>query len=131
MILLDTHIWLRWIIQGEQGIPAKVASAILSAERAAVSAISCWEVEMLHRRQRIELPVATKEWLDKALEPAGIACLPVTCEIGALAAALPDHHRDPADRIIIATALAHNASLLSLDSAFPLYEQLQNRLIRE
>jgi PIN domain nuclease of toxin-antitoxin system len=86
---------------------------------------------MLNRRQRIELPLAAKEWLEKALEPAGILCLPVTCEIGVLAAALPDHHRDPADRIIIATTLAHDAKLLSLDSAFPLYAQLNDRLIRE
>jgi PIN domain nuclease of toxin-antitoxin system len=77
------------------------------------------------------LPLATTEWLKKALEPAGIACLPVTCEIGAIAAALPEHHRDPADRIIIATALAHDAKLLSLDSAFLQYEQLNDRLIRE
>lgn len=53
----------------------------------------------------------------------------VTCEIANRAAMLPEIHRDPADRIIIATALVHGMKLASLDSIFPNYKELQNRLV--
>ncbi|MCT7964280.1 hypothetical protein NG791_26740 [Laspinema sp. D1] len=45
------------------------------------------------------------------------------------ASQLPEHHRDPADRIIIAAALIYDASLISLDAIFPTYTELQGRLI--
>jgi PIN domain nuclease of toxin-antitoxin system len=44
MIILDTHIWLRWIIQSGRGLPADILAAIRSEPRVAVSAISCFEV---------------------------------------------------------------------------------------
>lgn len=58
-----------------------------------------------------------------------IQVLPVDRPIAIKASQLPEHHRDPADRIIIATALIHEASLVSLDSVFPRYEELKDRLI--
>jgi PIN domain nuclease of toxin-antitoxin system len=121
VIVLDTHIWLHWVIEGETTIPASAANAIGSVDKVAVSAVSGWEVAILQRRGRIELPIETTEWLEKALYPAGIMCLPIMWAIGTLAARLPEHHRDPADRIIIATALVHDADLVGLDEAFPRY----------
>jgi PIN domain nuclease of toxin-antitoxin system len=73
------------------------------------------------------LPV--EEWLRDALSPAGVESLPVSWVIAFRSAQLPEHHRDPADRIIIATTLAYDARLASLDSAFPNYEELAGRLI--
>jgi PIN domain nuclease of toxin-antitoxin system len=57
--------------------------------------------------------------------------LPITCDISYLAGTLPEHHKDPADRIIIATALYHNLKLMSLDSIFPAYQELVGQLIVE
>jgi len=67
--------------------------------------------------------------LSRALANSGVESIPVTCEIANRAVMLPEIHRDPADRIIIATALVHDAKLASMDSAFPNYQELQNRLI--
>jgi PIN domain nuclease of toxin-antitoxin system len=129
MIILDTHIWLNWVIQGETGIPPDIAAALRSEPRVAVSAISSFEVVYLHKRKRIELPLPVREWLKEALAPSRIESLPVTSEIATASAELPEHHKDPADRIIIATTLAHDAKLASVDSVFPLYEALQGRLL--
>jgi PIN domain nuclease of toxin-antitoxin system len=46
-----------------------------------------------------------------------------------LSGQLPEHHKDPLDRIIIATTLLHSAELISVDGKFPLYEELKNCLI--
>lgn len=129
MIVLDTHIWLRWVIQSGGGLPADVLAAIQSEDRVAVSAISCFEVPYLLKRRRIVLPLPVEDWLRDALSPTGIESLPVSWEIAFRSAQLPEHHRDPADRIIIATALAHDARLASLDSTFPLYAELGGKLI--
>ena len=101
MIILDTHIWLEWVIQGGNGLPASIFAAIESEQRVAVSAISCFEISYLLKRQRITLPLPIQDWLRDALSPAGIEILPISCEIAFLSAELPQHHRDPADRIII------------------------------
>jgi PIN domain nuclease of toxin-antitoxin system len=103
---------------------------ISEADRVGVSAISCWEVVMLQQRQRIDLPMSAQQWLHHALSPAGIERLPVSCEIAALSAALSQHHKDPADRIIIATALTYRAHLYSLDARFADYEELSEMLVQ-
>lgn len=131
MILLDTHIWLNWLIQGEGALPPGIRNAIATADRIGVSAISCFEVTMLARRGRIELPCETEEWLIKALIPSGIEPLPVTCEISHGAVSLPEHHKDPADRLIIATALHHGARLASVDSMFGHYSELNGSLLNQ
>lgn len=127
-VLLDTHAWIWWINQDSM-LPAKAGQWIEKADNVAVSAISCWEVRMLRQRQRIELAGAVEDWLEQALQPAGIACLPVSCAIADKSANLPQHHRDPADRLIIATALEHRYSVLSLDSKFGLYVELAGLLV--
>jgi PIN domain nuclease of toxin-antitoxin system len=89
-----------------------------SESRLAVSAISCFEVALLVKRGRLELPLPVAEWLMEALTNSGVESLPLTCEIAQRAVELPDIHRDPADHMIIATAIVHNASLASMDSVF-------------
>ena len=129
MIVLDTHIWVRWIIEGEASLPPSTAAAIRDEERVAVSAISCMEVLCLEKAGKLALPVGVTEWIRAALEPAGVDSLEVTCEIAACAVRLPSHHKDPADRLIIATALVHGANLSSADDKFHLYEELRGRLL--
>lgn len=63
--------------------------------------------------------------------PSGIEALPVTCEIGRRAVTLPEHHKDPADRLIIATSLHHGARLASVDSMFDRYSELNGNLLNQ
>jgi len=129
MIVLDTHIWVNWIVNGNQALSEPVINAMTADSSWAISAISCFEVSLLVKRGKLTLPLPVDEWLREALENSGIESLPVTCEIMHKAAMLSDIHRDPADRIIIATALACDAKLASIDSVFPDYPELKGRLV--
>ena len=100
-----------------------------SADRVCVSAVSCFETAWLVRHNRIEISIPLAEWFDAALKGSGIQLLPLTPQIAESAVNLPEHHRDPQDRIIIATAITHGAQLLSADTKFALYEELQGTLV--
>ncbi len=129
MIVLDTHIWINWIINGNHALSEPVVNAMAADSYWAISAISCFEVSLLVKRGKLKLPLPVDEWLKEALGNSGIESLPVTCEIMQKAAMLSDIHRDPADRIIIATTLACDAKLASIDSLFPDYPELKGRLV--
>jgi len=130
MIVLDTHIWVTWIINGNSALSDAIVNAMATDTHWAISAISCFEVSLLVKRGRLVLPLPVEDWLREALEHSGVESLPVTCAIMYKAAMLSDIHRDPADRIIIATALVYDAQLASFDSVFPDYQELDNRLLR-
>lgn len=129
--MLDTHIWVRWVDTQAQPLPVGLLDKIETAEALAVSAVTCWEVAWLHRRGRLDLKLPLDVWIDNALQGSGVLCLPIDRGIALCAAALPEHHRDPADRLIIATALENNANLASLDRCFADYHELSGRLIQE
>lgn len=95
-----------------------------SSNQVAVSAISCWEVTYLAKRNRLVLPLPVNEWLQAALDGSGVISLPLTSQIASRAANLADIHRDLADRFIIATALETGATLLTLDGVFKNYTEL-------
>ncbi|WP_353571630.1 type II toxin-antitoxin system VapC family toxin [Candidatus Albibeggiatoa sp. nov. BB20] len=64
------------------------------------------------------------EWYQQVEEANIIEFLPVTPSIAAKAVNLPEHHKDPMDRIIISTALHYNAQLISFDGVFPAYQNI-------
>lgn len=77
---------------------------------------------------RIKLQFSVAEWLDQ-VQAGGVVIVPVTRDIAMRAVALPEHHKDPVDRIIFATAIEHQAQLLSVDTRFPDYIELHGALI--
>lgn len=125
MLVLDTHIWI-WLMAGDRKI---VDSGYLSHIKKAVknscikiSSISLWEVSMLNMKGRIALTENSLDWLKKALSAPGISLAPLTPEIAADSAGLPDNfHGDPADRIIVSTARILNAELLTFDQQILTY----------
>ncbi|MCC7101077.1 MAG: type II toxin-antitoxin system VapC family toxin [Rubrivivax sp.] len=127
-LLLDTHIWLRWLSPGQAPLPDPVLAKIDAANELAVSAISCWELAHLARRGRIELRLPLEEWLAAALHGSGIGCIALDHKTALLAAELGDLHRDPADRFIIATALTTGRRLLTLDAVILTYPEISASL---
>lgn len=123
-LLLDIHVWLRWLLPESDPLPERAARLVEDATDLAVSAVSCWEAAYLVKRGRLILPMAIEQWLPAALEGSNIVCLPLDSSTAARAAALTDVHRDPADRFIIATAIVTNRRLLTLDSVIPTYPEL-------
>jgi len=129
MIVLDTHIWLWWINNQINQLSDNRRQQIDRAETVGVSAISCFEVAWLEQHGRISLPCNVVSWFDKSLAGSGIALLPITPAIATSAVHLHEHHSDPQDRIIIATALAHGAKLMSDDGKFSKYAELKGSLL--
>ena len=129
MLVLDTHVWLWWMARDARLKPLWRKS-IAGADRVGVSAISLFEVSWLARHQRIELGCELGWWFEQALEGSGISLLAITPPIAERAVLLEEHHSDPQDRLIIATAIEHEAKLLSADGKFELYRELADVLIR-
>lgn len=129
MILLDTHIWVNWIWLGRGALKPSIASAIEDFGRVVVSAISCFEIALLIKARKLELPLSTEEWIKEALQQSAIECLPITCSIAQRSVQLTDIHRGPADRIIIATTLEHGTQVASYDTTFPNYPELSGYLL--
>ncbi len=106
MILLDTHVLL-WLRTGDARLGPMTRRVIGRAENegeVAVSAISFWETAMLQDKGRIEMNEDVGSWRRLLLDQ-GIVEIAVNGEIGIRAVGLRDFHADPADRLIVATAL--------------------------
>ena len=126
MIVLDTHIWIWWLNGDKEKLGDRWSDLICGSDDIAISAISCFEVAWLERHDRIELPVVLAAWFDKAIAGSGIRLEPITPLIAQIAVDLPAHHSDPQDRLIMATAIANKASLISADAKFDLYSELDD-----
>ncbi|MBC7622440.1 MAG: type II toxin-antitoxin system VapC family toxin [Aeromicrobium sp.] len=116
MILLDTHTLLWSQFQPQKLGPKSRALIDKHWDRGeiAIPAIAFWEVGMLISRGRFDLKVGLREWR-AALLQGGARELSIDGEVAVRAAELAGLHPDPADRFIAATALAHNATLMTAD----------------
>lgn len=116
MILLDTHV-LVWLDSGSAELGSEAIAAIdreFADDTVAVSAISFWEIGMLVAKGRLAMSKPLTQWRGDLIE-AGLQELPVDGQLGIEAAALPDFHGDPADRLIVATAMTAGCGLLTAD----------------
>ena len=105
IIVLDTHISIGFVnLQWEQ-FPAAWVEAISTAELVGVASVSCYEVAVAEQRGRLSLPYTLDLWFQETLDPSGISLFPLTPEIASRAVQLSAIHRDPFDRMIIATAI--------------------------
>lgn len=129
IVLLDTHIWVWWLNDKHRYLSTKQIDCIEQSERVAVSVVSCFEVAQIVKKGRLILPLTVNEWLQAALTPAGVELLPLSVGIACSAANLTDIHKDPFDRLIIATVLDYQCKLMSADGHFKHYPELQNWLI--
>ncbi len=120
MTLLDTHALLFLGIAPER-LSKPAARAIRRAARAgglAVASISLWEIAMLAAAGRLRIRGTVESWLQDLLERTGVATREITPAIAALAVQFPDGFpRDPADRLIAATARAEGLALITRDEA--------------
>lgn len=107
--VLDTHIWV-WLSSGDKR--AKVFSAFRG--QPIVSAISIWEVSMQASKGRLELKPDPQTWIESNLQDP-IEMEPLTPAICVESCGLIDFQGDPADRLIVATAMALGVPLLTLD----------------
>ena len=117
MIVLDTHVWW-WTISEPAQLSRKARQLItkIPPEQIAIASISIWEFAMMITRGRIELTISPDEWLDYAINKTGLTILELNSKIALESCNLPGNfHKDPADRIIVATARVSRSQLITKD----------------
>ena len=119
-LLLDT-CGLIWLAQGGGQLSKSTISAIDDAQIVYVSSVSAWEISQLYAKQKLGLPCEPSKWFPDFLNSQNILELPLNSEAAIKSSSLPWHHKDPADRFIIATAIIKNLSIVSGDKKFPKY----------
>lgn len=127
-LLLDTHIWI-WL---EEAAAREIGPKLTTILRRAsaddalrVSVLSVWEIAMLEMRKRITLSLAGPAWIERALEAPGLRVQEFSPAIAVESTRLPGQpHRDPVDRILIATARLTGATLVTRDARILKYARV-------
>ncbi len=118
MIVLDTHTWI-WFISKPEVLSkqaTKALSAAVEEKSVLISSISAWEVALLVTKKRLTLSLDVTDWIAKSENLPFIQFIAVSNSIAIKSVNLPQPlHPDPADRIIIATALSAGAPLVTKD----------------
>ena len=117
-LLLDTHVLLWWLSDDER-LPERMRTAVADGENEVfVSAASAWEMSIKAALGKLTVPDGLRE----ELQQQGFTELPVTVDDGLAAGALPRHHDDPFDRMLVAQAARRGLQLLSVDRRFSDYD---------
>lgn len=129
MIMLDTHVWLWWVSSPDKlSGPARerIERAIID-RNIFISSISAWEVAMLTARGRMKLTMDAREWIAKSESLPFLHFIPVTNQIAVKSVHLPGKlHSDPADRIIVATSIIQEATLITADQKILDYPHVES-----
>jgi PIN domain nuclease of toxin-antitoxin system len=121
MILLDTCTLL-WLVADQDKLSTTAIQALRNnAGKIFVSAISAFEIGVKWKKGLLLLPLPPAEWFSLAIVSHGLTELPVTSSVAIGAILLPDHHNDPAARILIATAIENHLMILTPDKHIHAY----------
>ena len=132
MIVIDTHV-LVWWVSDDKSLSATAAKAIKdtldNGSEVVVSSISAWEISMLIEKGRLVLSMDVESWLDEVAQIDGVRFVPVDNEVGIKSTVLPgEFHKDPADRMIVATARKLAVPLVTADEKIRDYEHVKTCL---
>jgi len=119
-LLLDTHVAL-WAITDSPRLPQSARDLILSPKSTVwVSAASIWEIAIKHALGRGDMPVSSRD-AARYFTESGYRLLPIEPEHAVAVEALPPHHQDPFDRLLVAQALVEPMRLVTHDRLVALY----------
>jgi PIN domain nuclease of toxin-antitoxin system len=120
-VLLDTQCWL-WLCGSPERF-SKTTLALLSepATTRILSAASVWEIVIKHHLGKLPLPAEPRDFVPSRLATTGTEVLEISSAHALRVADLPDHHRDPFDRMIVAQALVEGVPLLTADHVLRRY----------
>lgn len=129
MLLLDTHV-LVWLDEGNPRLGKTALQTIndsLTSGQLGVATISFWEVAMLIEKQRLTMQTELADWRFELLQ-AGLLEIPLRGTTAIRAGQLPLFHGDPADRMIVATAIENGATLMTADEKILSWNQLNEKI---
>jgi PIN domain nuclease of toxin-antitoxin system len=128
LIVLDTHAWVWWVASPEQ-LSERAREEIERAkerEQIYVSSMSCWEVALLVRKGKLELTIPVEDWISRSEALPWVQFVPLDNRIALRCNHLPgEFHEDPADRVIVATALILGSPLVSKDTRIRDYSHVE------
>lgn len=116
VVVLDTSALLFWTLDAGR-LSSSASSAIADAERILVSSISVWEIGVKSSRGRLDIPLPVREFADTLGQINRVEVLPVDTATWLRSVELRWEHRDPADRVIVATADLNACPLVTSDAA--------------
>ena len=119
-LLLDTHVYLWWL-QDHPKLSKEGRAKIVSATEVYVSSASIWEASIKSGIGKLDVDI---NMLVSEIEKNDFLELPISAKHAAMVAQLPDIHRDPFDRILIAQALCEPLRLLTADGLLSAYSEL-------
>jgi PIN domain nuclease of toxin-antitoxin system len=115
VIVLDTHAFVWWVGRSSR-LSALARRTIAASTRRGLAAISLWEISMLVERGRLKLDRDVGDWLSDAVAEEGVEVLELSSEIAVRSTRLAKtFHGDPADQLIVATAIVHACPLVTRD----------------
>jgi PIN domain nuclease of toxin-antitoxin system len=129
-LLLDSHVWV-WTVNGDAALGRKAKTVIRERARRnalAVSGISFWELAVKAGKGRLELLPDVRAWLAAASSVAGLGVIDVDRDLMLRATSLEWPHADPADRMLVATAIFHDLDLVTADRVILEYARA-NRML--
>jgi PIN domain nuclease of toxin-antitoxin system len=128
LILLDTHA-LAWLVAEPEHLSRPAASAIRRArisDGVAIAGITVWELALLFARGILRTHSTVEAAVQNLVTRSGVVIVPITAEVAAIAAQFSDDYpKDPADRLIGATALAKGMGLVTRDERIRAYHRLK------
>ena len=128
MILLDTHV-LAWLVAEPARLSRPAASAIRRArvsDGLAISSITVWELAMLFAQGILRSHSTVESAVQNILNRSGVVIMPITAEVAAIASQFSDDYpKDPADRLIGATAMAEGIALITRDERIQKHHRLK------
>jgi len=119
-VLVDTCA-LIWLATGDGKLSRSARETIQDAEILCFSSISIWEIARKVKKGELEIPVTPAKFAAMLIKQYGMKEMPFDNAIMLRASALPEIHKDPADRFIIATALLNGCLVVTGDRHFPEY----------
>jgi len=128
MIVLDTHAWLWWVSNPEllSATARKAIDHAMADGEICISSISAWEVSILVKKGRLDLTMPVEDWIVRSEALPFLRFIPADNRIALKSTNLPGQlHDDPADRIIIATAITLGGTLVTKDDKIRKYPHVR------
>lgn len=120
-LLLDTHAFIWWLGEPEKLSPKALALLVDAGNDLLLSVASIWEMQIKIQLGKLKLTVSLSELVESHRQTNGMQVLPVELEHVLALDALPAHHKDPFDRLLVAQANVEGACLVSRDPVFSSY----------
>jgi len=121
-ILIDTQCWLWMQVSPERFSQANLEAFGSNSNHFFFSAASCWEIAIKYALGKLPLPSAPVRYVPSRIASSGVTVLPISHMHALRVAALPQHHRDPFDRLLIVQAQLEKLELLTADRQFSSYD---------